>query len=114
MRPLRQPVFQIIAALLSICLWLYAHPIARTIYACLVARVAGELQSLKDLLLVAWSRAKYVPVSVLHHHSLPLVFPYITWKDILPKAMARAVGRGGQEASQALFTYTGKDSAPFS
>lgn len=108
MRPLRQPVFQIITTLLAhICLWLYAHPIARTIYACPIARVAGELQCLKDLLLVAWSRAKCVPVSVLHHHSLPLIFPYITWKEVLPNAMGRAVGRGGQEASQALLTYTG-------
>lgn len=107
MRPLRQHVFQIIATLLSICLWLYAHPLARTIYVCPIARIARELQCLKDLLLVAWSRAKYVPVSVLHHHSLPLIFPYITWKEVLPKAMARAMGRGGQEASQALFTYTG-------
>lgn len=107
MRPLRQPVFQIIATLPSVCLWLYAHPIARIIDAYPIARVAGELQCLKDLLLVAWSRAKYVPVSVLHHHSLPLIFPYITWKEVLPNAMARAMERGGQEASQALLTYTG-------
>lgn len=68
---LRQPVFQTIAILLYLLyllmaqLFLYTHPIART---------AGEMQCLRHMLLVAWSRTKYVPASVLHHHSLPLIY----------------------------------------